>query len=274
MSHDINSDPEVWELTDTFGDWLLYAWLQILSVADRGEGEYRGTPTAIATTLSHLSRGTRRDRDAVRRRFKGTNIVFRMELALYWMTLRHWLLPIVLTEQGEKVLESWPNHSRMVVEWSPNGHRIIGEWWPNGYTIIGFKTRNYSKYHKTREREKVPSEPSEPSNTNTEDGISPFFLDFSRSSGDVNNGAKRGSDFALPSFIDSSTWGAFEEVRRKMKAPLTDHGRKLIIAKLTDFQQKGDDPNECIDQSILNGWRGVFSLKKNNGGTKKRGFVG
>lgn len=38
VSHDINSDPEVWELTEKFGDRGLRAWLEILSIADRNEG--------------------------------------------------------------------------------------------------------------------------------------------------------------------------------------------------------------------------------------------
>jgi hypothetical protein len=38
VSHDINSDPEVWALTDKFGDRGLRAWLEILSIADRNDG--------------------------------------------------------------------------------------------------------------------------------------------------------------------------------------------------------------------------------------------
>jgi len=162
VSHDINSDPEVWELTNTFGEWLLPVWLEILSVTDRADGEYNGTPTAIANNLARFSLNLRRDKDEVRRRFKGTTASFRAELALYWMTLRRWLLPIVLTETGPMVLEWWPNHHRMVAEWSPNRWRMVGEWWPTGAPIIGFITRNHWKYHRREERNMVPSEPSEP----------------------------------------------------------------------------------------------------------------
>ena len=38
MTHDINQDPEVWELTDTFGDRALRVWLECLSIAGRNEG--------------------------------------------------------------------------------------------------------------------------------------------------------------------------------------------------------------------------------------------
>jgi len=165
VSHDLNHDPEVWELTNTFGDWMLLAWLDILSVTDRAEGQYMGSPTAIAATLSKLCLGLRRDKDEVRRRFKGTNAAYRSELALYWMTLRRWLLPIILTDQGEIVLEWWPNHARMVAEWSPNRYRIVGEWWPNGAPIIGFKTRNHWKYHRTQEPKQFPPNQTRPNQT-------------------------------------------------------------------------------------------------------------
>ena len=38
VSHDINSDGEVWELTDKFGVSGLRLWLELLSIADRNEG--------------------------------------------------------------------------------------------------------------------------------------------------------------------------------------------------------------------------------------------
>ena len=38
VSHDLNADIEVWELTDRFGVTGLRVWLEILSIADRNEG--------------------------------------------------------------------------------------------------------------------------------------------------------------------------------------------------------------------------------------------
>ncbi|KKL94726.1 hypothetical protein LCGC14_1861800 [marine sediment metagenome] len=39
VSHDFNSDPELWELRDKFGDRAGFVWLEILSTADRNEGK-------------------------------------------------------------------------------------------------------------------------------------------------------------------------------------------------------------------------------------------
>lgn len=52
VSHDINSDPEVIQLTDRFGLTGLKVWLEILSIADRNEGVVPGDEE---TTLRALS---------------------------------------------------------------------------------------------------------------------------------------------------------------------------------------------------------------------------
>jgi hypothetical protein len=66
------------------------------------------------------------------------------------------------------------------------------------------------------------------------------------------------SEFILPEKIDPPLWEAFEEMRKSIKAPLTDHAKKLILDKLMRF----DDPNGSLRQSIENTWRGVFPLKE------------
>ncbi len=38
VTHDINSDPEMWELRETFGDRAGFIWLECLSIADRNNG--------------------------------------------------------------------------------------------------------------------------------------------------------------------------------------------------------------------------------------------
>jgi hypothetical protein len=42
VSHDLNFDPEVWELTNRLGDRALRVWLEILSIADRNNGMVPG----------------------------------------------------------------------------------------------------------------------------------------------------------------------------------------------------------------------------------------
>jgi hypothetical protein len=61
VSHDINSDPEVWALTDEFGDRGLRAWLEILSIADRNEGVISTPPEDLVRAFS-IKLNTTQDR--------------------------------------------------------------------------------------------------------------------------------------------------------------------------------------------------------------------
>jgi hypothetical protein len=52
VSHDINSDPEVWELTDKFGERAFRVWMEILSIADRYDGLVPGETKYLSSTLA------------------------------------------------------------------------------------------------------------------------------------------------------------------------------------------------------------------------------
>jgi len=70
----------------------------------------------------------------------------------------------------------------------------------------------------------------------------------------------------VPSYIDGDAWLAFIECRKRLKAPNTERAIKLILSKLAKFHAEGLNVNEIIDQSVENGWKGVFAPKgsKNN----------
>jgi hypothetical protein len=52
VSHDLNRDPEVWEMRKTLGEKSLSIWLEILSIADRNEGLIIGEEKHIAGVLA------------------------------------------------------------------------------------------------------------------------------------------------------------------------------------------------------------------------------
>lgn len=69
---------------------------------------------------------------------------------------------------------------------------------------------------------------------------------------------------ALPAFIDKEAWAGFVESRlSKGKAhPFTERAAKLILLELYKLKALGEDPNACLDQSVIHGWSGVFPVKK------------
>ena len=65
--------------------------------------------------------------------------------------------------------------------------------------------------------------------------------------------------FKIPLGVNVEVWAAFEEHRKKLRKPMTDHARDLIVKEL---EKLGGDPNALLDQSIRKGWQDVFPLKE------------
>lgn len=65
----------------------------------------------------------------------------------------------------------------------------------------------------------------------------------------------------LPAWIDPKVWHDFVEDRKERKQPMTERAMILTLRELDEFRKEGQDPNACLNQSIRNGWRGVFQVK-------------
>jgi hypothetical protein len=81
-----------------------------------------------------------------------------------------------------------------------------------------------------------------------------------------DNKEEKESVFLLPEWIKKETWAAFMDVRKKLKAPQTDHALSLIISKLNKLRISGQTTEEILNESITNGWKGVFPLKGGDNG--------
>ncbi len=75
--------------------------------------------------------------------------------------------------------------------------------------------------------------------------------------------------FLLPEWINPETWMAFLEMRKSKKDVPTEYAKRLIIKKLDGFRKLGQSPDDVLNQSIENGWKGVFELKNRIKGTKE-----
>ena len=60
---------------------------------------------------------------------------------------------------------------------------------------------------------------------------------------------------------------AFMEFRKSIKKPMTDHAVALLLTKLNGMTSYIPEQIEIINQSIVNGWQGVFPLKKDQAQT-------
>lgn len=70
----------------------------------------------------------------------------------------------------------------------------------------------------------------------------------------------------LPPWLDEKLWEDFKTFRKTSRRRLTARAEELAVAKLSQLRAAGQDPRAVIEQSILNGWQGLFPLKANGAG--------
>lgn len=56
---------------------------------------------------------------------------------------------------------------------------------------------------------------------------------------------------------------AFITHRKSIKAPTTEHAIDLILKKLDKMAESEQEKIDILNQSIMNGWKGIFDLKEN-----------
>lgn len=59
---------------------------------------------------------------------------------------------------------------------------------------------------------------------------------------------------------------AFAEHRKKLKKPMTDRAKELLLSKLSKMARTEQEQIAILNQSIVNGWQGIFPL----GGERKQ----
>jgi hypothetical protein len=74
-------------------------------------------------------------------------------------------------------------------------------------------------------------------------------------------GLRNPSAFSPPEWVNPEAWRAFEEMRVKIRAPMTDTARQRTVEKLGVLRDQGHDPLEVLLQSVEHSWRGVFPLR-------------
>lgn len=67
--------------------------------------------------------------------------------------------------------------------------------------------------------------------------------------------------FRLPEWVPEAEWVGFCEMRRRIKAPLTDRAKGGILRELEKLRDDGHPPGRVLDQSTTHSWRGIFPLK-------------
>lgn len=72
----------------------------------------------------------------------------------------------------------------------------------------------------------------------------------------------RAPSVVLPDWMPADSWSEFVKFRKQIKAPMTDRAQELALKKLATLKDEGNDPVAVIEQSMINGWKGLFEVKE------------
>jgi len=67
--------------------------------------------------------------------------------------------------------------------------------------------------------------------------------------------------FAVPEWIPTELWDSYEEMRKKIRKPMTDRARELAVKDLGLLKSEGYDLTEVIEQSVKQSWAGLFPVR-------------
>lgn len=82
---------------------------------------------------------------------------------------------------------------------------------------------------------------------------------------------KAPSAFQLPDWVPQEAWDHYEEMRQKIRKPMTDQARKWAVGQLERLKARGNDVGQVIEQSVGNSWQGLFPLREDVDGKNGSG---
>ena len=71
------------------------------------------------------------------------------------------------------------------------------------------------------------------------------------------------AEMEVPSWLDRQTWADWAEDRKDRGKPLTAKAAHIQVRKLDEYRKQGFTPEEVIENSIGNGYQGLFPPNRN-----------
>jgi hypothetical protein len=96
---------------------------------------------------------------------------------------------------------------------------------------------------------------------NRRGGKQPSDVNESENISTANNPEPHPKPISIPEWIDRETWQDFISMRKSKKTDNTPRALSMILKRLTQFREGGHDPNVILENSVMNGWKGVFEPK-------------
>ena len=65
----------------------------------------------------------------------------------------------------------------------------------------------------------------------------------------------------LPGSVSDELWSDFMDHRKEIRKPMTSKAVSMLVTKLTRMESEGHNAGDALQESIINGWQGVFPPK-------------
>lgn len=72
--------------------------------------------------------------------------------------------------------------------------------------------------------------------------------------------------FIAPEWLPLQEFEEFAKMRQRIRKPLTDWAKHLVVLDLQGLREKGFDPAQVLNQSTKKSWQGVFEIRDSRGG--------
>lgn len=69
----------------------------------------------------------------------------------------------------------------------------------------------------------------------------------------------------IPSYIPEDLLLDFFQHRKNLKKPMTDRAKELLISKIINLYNEGNDPTKLLETAIERGWQTVYETKETSG---------
>ena len=126
---------------------------------------------------------------------------------------------------------------------------------------IDRQRENYDKRCETNKQIATNRYQNAPESTNRNETYQDKDKDKDKDNNNPHTPLKKGAwDGVSPELHDALL--AFEEMRKKMKKPLTERAKQLALSNLRKLSASEQVQIEIVNQSVLNGWQAFYALKE------------
>lgn len=87
-------------------------------------------------------------------------------------------------------------------------------------------------------------------------------------------GAAGAAAFVVPDWIPPDAWAGFDAMRKKIRKPMTERAKKMIVNELARLRDQGEDVAKVLEQSERLDWQDVYPVRKNGAGGNGNGSSG